>query len=273
MSGEKMAERRMFSKLVVDSDMFLDMPLSAQALYFHLSMHADDDGFLNNSKKIRSLIGAAEDDLKLLIAKGFVISFDTGIVAIRHWRMNNYLRKDRYTPTIHQRELVMLEVEESGEYLPLCQVGIPDVNQAETACQPQCDQMETQNSKGKDISKDNKNNMCKADALALFERLWKLYPVKKGKGQVSDTKKMKLFKIGFDEIARAIERYKQYVDSVDYLSYQNGSTFFNSGYMDYLDENYNSVIGGEVNGDGNQSRGEAADFYEQFLGVGNSNQD
>lgn len=85
---------------------------------------------------------------------------------------------------------------------------------------------------------ENKNNMCKADAIALFEELWKLYPVKKGKGQVSDAKKLKLLKIGFDEMARAIERYKCYVESVDYLQYQNGSTFFNGGYADYLDVNY-----------------------------------
>lgn len=86
---------------------------------------------------------------------------------------------------------------------------------------------------------ENKNNMCKADAVAqFFDRIWKLYPVKKGKGQVSDTQKTKLFKIGFEEMSRVIERYKRYVDSVDYLQYQNGSTFFNSGYVDYLDANY-----------------------------------
>lgn len=84
----------------------------------------------------------------------------------------------------------------------------------------------------------NINTMCKADALALFEHLWKLYPVKKGKGQVSDTKKMEILKIGSDEMERAISRYKAYVDSIDYLHYQNGSTFFNSGYVDYLDANY-----------------------------------
>lgn len=83
-----------------------------------------------------------------------------------------------------------------------------------------------------------KNNMCKADALALFERLWQMYPLKKGKGKVSEAQKLKLLKIGFDELERAIGRYKQYVDSVEYLSYQNGSTFFNSGYIDYLDVNY-----------------------------------
>lgn len=85
---------------------------------------------------------------------------------------------------------------------------------------------------------EDKNSMCKADALALFEKLWKLYPLKKGKGQVSDAKKLQLLKIGFDEMSRAIERYKKYVKSVEYLSYQNGSTFFHSGYIDYLDENY-----------------------------------
>ena len=85
---------------------------------------------------------------------------------------------------------------------------------------------------------ENKNTMCKADAIALFEKLWKLYPVKKGKGQISDSKKMKLLRIGFNEMSRAIERYKHYVESVDYLQYQNGSTFFSGGYVDYLDANY-----------------------------------
>ena len=96
-------------------------------------------------------------------------------------------------------------------------------------------------SKRKESKVNNKNNMCKAGDLALFESLWKLYPAKKGKGQVSDAKKMKLFKIGYDEMSRAIERYKKYVDSVDYLQYQNGGTFFSGGYVDYLDENYTNT--------------------------------
>ena len=79
-----MAERRMFSKTIVDSDAFPDMPLSTQALYFHLSMRADDDGFLNNAKKIQKIIGASDDDLKLLIIKRFVIAFDDGIIVVKH---------------------------------------------------------------------------------------------------------------------------------------------------------------------------------------------
>ena len=86
---------------------------------------------------------------------------------------------------------------------------------------------------------DNKNTLCKADALALFEKLWKRYPVKKGKGQVSDAKKMKLLEVGFDEMNRAIERYKVELEKdSDWRKPQNGSTFFNSGYIDYLDDNY-----------------------------------
>ncbi len=105
-------------------------------------------------------------------------------------------------------------------------------------------------------SKVNKNNMCKSDAFALFEKLWKLYPVKKGKGQVSDTKKMNLLKIGYEEMERAIERYKQYVESVDYLQFQNGSTFFNSGYVDYLDANYTKTV---------RKKKKSNDIYNDFM--------
>lgn len=94
-------------------------------------------------------------------------------------------------------------------------------------------------SNSKSNSKSNKNNMCKADACALFEKLWKLYPCKKGKGQVSDAAKMRLLKIGYDEMVRAIERYKAELEKdSDWRKPQNGSTFFNSGYIDYLDSNY-----------------------------------
>ena len=86
-----MAKRRMFSQQITDSDAFLDMPLSAQALYFHLGMSADDDGFVNNPKRVQRVIGANEDDLKLLIAKNFIIAFDTGVMVIKHWKINNYI--------------------------------------------------------------------------------------------------------------------------------------------------------------------------------------
>lgn len=111
-----MAERRMFAKAIIDSDTFLDMPLSTQALYFHLSMRADDDGFINNPRKIQRSIGATDDDLKLLIAKQFTIPFESGVVVIKHWRLHNYIQKDRYKPTIYQDEKAQLSVENNGAY-------------------------------------------------------------------------------------------------------------------------------------------------------------
>ena len=111
-----MAERRMFAKTIIDSDAFLDMPLSTQALYFHLSMRADDDGFINNPKKVQRMIGCSDDDLKLLIAKNFLIPFDNGVVVIKHWKIHNYIQKDRYKPTVYQDEIHSLGLKKNGAY-------------------------------------------------------------------------------------------------------------------------------------------------------------
>lgn len=111
-----MAERRMFAKTIIDSDAFLDMPLSTQALYFHLSMRADDDGFINNPKKVQRMIGAADDDLKVLITKRFIIPFESGIVVIKHWKIHNYIQKDRYKETIYKEEKALLAEKENKAY-------------------------------------------------------------------------------------------------------------------------------------------------------------
>lgn len=106
----------MFSKTIIDSDIFLDMPLSTQALYFHLSMRADDDGFVNNPRKIQRMVGCGDDDIKLLIAKQFIIPFESGICVIKHWRIHNYIRNDRYKPTMYQEEKGQLLLEENNMY-------------------------------------------------------------------------------------------------------------------------------------------------------------
>ena len=117
-----MAEKRMFSKKIIDTDWFMEMPASSQNLYFHLSMRADDDGFVASPKRIIKLVGASDDDYKVLIAKKFIIPFDSGVCVISDWRINNYLRNDRYTETIYQNEMKSLIVDESGKY----NLGIPD---------------------------------------------------------------------------------------------------------------------------------------------------
>lgn len=125
-----MAERRMFSKSITESDAFLDMPLSTQALYFHLCMYADDDGFLSGYRKIMRMCGATQNEYDLLLAKNFLIQFEDGIVVIKHWLMHNYIRKDRYNPTSYIKEKEMLFIKENkaytldeGQGLP---IGIPN---------------------------------------------------------------------------------------------------------------------------------------------------
>ena len=134
-----MADKRMFSLKIVDSDLFLDMPLSSQCLYFHLSMRADDDGFVNNPKKIIKIIGANDDDLKILIAKGFVIVFDQGIIVITHWKINNFIRKDRYKPTMYIEQKQQLYQTENGAYISEEKVGCHLVNQRLSSGQPSID--------------------------------------------------------------------------------------------------------------------------------------
>lgn len=119
-----MAQRRMFSLQVVDTDAFMDMPLSAQALYFHLSMRADDDGFIDNARRIQKLLGAADDDLRILIAKGFILAFDSGVIVVKHWKISNYIQKDRYKPTQYQEEKSTLSFDLNGAYTDCLCVNI-----------------------------------------------------------------------------------------------------------------------------------------------------
>ena len=122
-----MAERRMFAKAIVLSDAFLDMPPTARCLYFTLSMFADDDGFVNNPKGIMRQSGACEDDIKILLAKKFLLAFESGVIVIKHWRINNYLRNDRYKETKYAEERKQLTVKENGSYSFGIPAGIPSI--------------------------------------------------------------------------------------------------------------------------------------------------
>ncbi len=173
-----MAERRMFTMKIVDSDAFLDMPASAQALYFHLNMRADDDGFVNNPKRIQRYVGASEDDLKLLIVKRFILTFESGVIVIKHWRMHNALRKDRYNPTQYQEEMATLSLKDNGAYTENDMLDVPWEgvgNQMATTWQPDGNQLATQDRLGKDrIGKDRIGKVSiekgdkKADAFSSF---------------------------------------------------------------------------------------------------------
>ena len=114
-----MAERRMFAKAIIDSDIFLDMPLSTQALYFHLAMRADDEGFVNNPKKIQKMIGASDDDVKILIMKRYILTFESGIIVIKHWKIHNYIQNDRFKPTSYVEEKSTLTLDEKKSYVEI----------------------------------------------------------------------------------------------------------------------------------------------------------
>ena len=147
-----MAERRMFAKTIIDSDAFLEMPATAQMLYFHLAMRADDDGFINNPKRIMRMIGSGEDDLKLLILKKFIIPFESGVVVIKHWKIHNYIRKDTYNETKYKQEKATLELDENSAYTQsfLC---------SSRTCDTSVDGSLTQDRIGKDrIGKDRLDN-------------------------------------------------------------------------------------------------------------------
>lgn len=160
-----MAQRRMFSKDITEHDSFLEMPLSTQALYFHLGMQADDDGFVSPNRIMR-MIGCQLDDLKVLIGKKFVLAFEDGIVVIKHWKMNNYIQRDRYKETVHAEKLALLQVKTNGSY------------KLDTEC------IQNVHAGKVRIGKDRLGEVIQPSAgySSDFEEFWKQYPKKVGKG-------------------------------------------------------------------------------------------
>ena len=215
-----MAQRRMFSRKITESDQFLDMPMSAQSLYFHINMQADDDGFVGNVKTIKRMIGASDDDLKLLIAKQFLIPFETGIVVIRDWKIHNYIQKDRYTETFYQQEKAQLETVENKQYQKMDTECIQNVSSLDTQVRLGKDRLEKELEKelDKDKELDNSQQSQKryADdspymkaAVYLFEKIKERLPNKKEPN----------FQKWADEVRKTIEldgvtieHYKQVLD-------------------------------------------------------------
>lgn len=231
-----MAERRMFAKTIIDSDAFLEMPMSARLLYYDLGMRADDDGFVNSPKKIMKICGASNDDMNILILRKFIILFDKGIVVIKHWKIHNYIRNDRYKPTVYTEEKAMLDLKPNDGYvLKNSSGGIPNGYQ-----------MDTQDRIGQDsISQDSidedkyneqsllpisDSNELKKQYEEEFEKLWSHYPNKKGKDQAKN-KYILARKQGttYEEVAQGLKNYINYIklEKVDSKFIKHGSTWFN----------------------------------------------
>ena len=215
-----MAERRMFAKTIIDSDAFLDMSLSTQSLYFHLSMRADDDGFVNNPKKIQRMIGCGDDELKMLVTKKFIIPFESGICVIKHWKIHNYIQTDRYKETVYKEEKAHLEIKDNKAYKYL-----------DAACIQPVYKMETQDRLGKDrLGKDSIdnsiiNNTCSSELQRIIEKwnslgLQNLKFIKQGTNRYTMLQ-ARIKEYGIDSIISAIES----INKSSFLKGQNRNSW------------------------------------------------
>lgn len=154
----------MFAKSIITSDAFLDMPMSARCLYFSLGMFADDDGFVNSPKSIMRQIGATSDDMNVLLAKKFLLAFDSGVIVIKHWRIHNYIRSDRYKETNYKEEKATLSLDENGSYTRSVEIPM-----GVTVGIPMVDQMDTQDRIGKDRIGKDKNKYGEFENVFLTD--------------------------------------------------------------------------------------------------------
>lgn len=240
-----MATRRMFSLDVVNTDLFLDMPVSAQCLYFHLGMRADDDGFIASPKQIMRMATCTQDDMKILVSKGFVIPFESGIVVIRHWKQHNYIQSDRYRKTKYTEEKDRLELKENVYVL-------------DTECIQSSSKVDTQYRLSKDIVRDRDNNYS-----VHFESFWNAYPRKKEKAKAYKCYNARL-KDGYSEeelLTAAAEYAKECKKRKTEERYiKLGSTFLSAStpFVDYLKKEGDKS-------EAEEPRRPAADFYEQYM--------
>lgn len=219
-----MAERRMFAKTIIDSDAFIDMPVTARLLYYDLAMRADDDGFVNSPKKIMRMIGASQDDLSILILRKFIIPFDSGVVVIKHWRIHNYIQKDRYHPSKYEDEKSMLSIQENGAYTTNA------VSNMDTTCIQPVSKMDTEVRLGK-VSIGNNN--IYADFESEFDTIWKAYPRKEGRTNALKAyikaRTDKKNPVSFETVKNGLDNYIKHIreTKTEQKYIKHGSTWFN----------------------------------------------
>lgn len=249
-----MANRRMFSLDVVDTDRFLEMPASSQNLYFHLGMRADDDGFVSSPKKITKLVNCADDDLRVLISRGFIITFGDGVVVITHWKQNNYIQRDRYKTTIYQKDFSCLSVENGVYKMNESKMDTFCIQNVSTGkysignnkyCSP--DGEREHKNEEKTPVKVSKNTVLQKDKDD-FEKIYAAYPKKRGKAKafefyrgyvgkgriVNGTRYHLTPKQIYLSVAAYVEEKEGVGTEISF--FQDFSTFMNKTVLDYLPE-------------------------------------
>jgi hypothetical protein len=206
-----MAEKRMLTRKVTDDDLFIGLSASAQALYLHLSMAADDDGFCKQVSTCMFRAHASISDLEALLSNRYIYQFENGVIVIRHWRMANALRKDRYTPTIFQTELEKLELDNVGAY-ELVANRLPDGCQTVANCPPQIRLDKNRLDKSREEESNNTLTLTGSSICATdFERFWSAYPKKRNKETARKAFK-KLKGVSIETLLEAIEKQKRSQD-------------------------------------------------------------
>lgn len=225
-----MAQKRMFNKTIIDSDEFLNLPHSAQTLYFHLAMRADDEGFINNHKSIQRIVGLTDEELKTLICNGFVLPFDSGVIVIKHWKIHNCIQRDRFKPTLCMDEKSMLAEESSGAYAFMTAENqgeqlMLDVGIAEL--------------------EDKSDDFIRVEDVAA--RIYEQYPRKEGKAKGIEHLKAYLtkgrqiagygtVKFNHEQIYCAVREYQFVSEQADTEFVQLFSTFMNKTVIDYVEK-------------------------------------
>lgn len=191
-----MANKRMFSKQITDSDAFVDMPATSQLLYFHLNMQADDDGFVSNPKRIIRMINVGDDDLKILLVKRFLLPFESGVVVIKHWLLHNAVRKDMYKETQYLEEKKMLQIKDNGVYTELR-------NDTVTLPLHRLDKIRLDKDR---IDQDN--TMSASADESSFNKFWSSYPKKELKKKSKEIWERKKLSSSLEEILKFITSAK-----------------------------------------------------------------
>lgn len=235
----------MFAKTIIDSDAFLEMPISARLLYYDLAMRADDDGFINSPKKIMKFVGATNDDMNILILRKFIIPFDNGVVVIKHWRIHNYIRKDTYNETAYKEEKALLELDENKAYRmanfdavdgSLTQVRLGKVSIDNNICSISSSESD------ENVNKKSQNEEIEKN----FKIIYDSYPKKVGKARGFDLYKGWLkgreisgrkVKLTNKQMWDAIAKYKREIENngTELQYVKQFDTFMNKSILDYVE--------------------------------------
>lgn len=243
-----MAQKRCFTNKITESDAFLEMPPTTQNLYFHLNMYADDDGFVNSPKKIMRMVGASDDDLKILIAKSFILVFDSGVIVIKHWRLHNTLQNDRYHPTDYQEEFQSLNLKPNKVYT----LKNDEFKLLETKCFQNVSKMETE----LNITKHNLTN--------IKEEIYKEEKQKYGEFQNVLLTDKEYHKLEQSNLLPYIENLSQYIASKGKRYKSHYATILTWARNDPKNKKLPNWFNKEIENSGELEDKEFEDFIKEF---------